>query len=80
MISRIRVLLKLFKSRVLGLPAAEFCKHCGRDVHGFVAPDDVWAKVEARIRFGHVLCYDCFCEVCIELGLPSVWRLEKLCG
>jgi len=49
---------------------------CGRDVHDFVAPDEIWEKVTAETGM-NVLCYDCFCDICQELGLPSVWWLEK---
>lgn len=72
-----RVLLKLFRVRVLQLPTASFCKQCGRDVHDFIASDDVWEQVDRHIRWGHTLCYDCFCEVCGQIGLPVVWRIVK---
>jgi len=31
------------------------------------------------IQYGDVLCYDCFCEKCGMLGLPTVWQLEAAC-
>jgi hypothetical protein len=74
----LRVTLKLFRCRVLNRPTNSFCKICGRGVHDFVAPEEIWALVEGKIRWGHTLCYDHFCEICGELGLPSVWRLVKL--
>ena len=55
-----------------------FCKVCGRTVHDFIAPDEVWAQVQPHIKRGNVLCYDCFCDLCAKLGLPSVWRLSPL--
>jgi hypothetical protein len=54
-----------------------FCKMCGRDVHDYIAPDDVWRKVEPEIKSGDVLCYDCFCEVCKNIGQPTVWMLKS---
>jgi len=72
-----RVALKHFKCRVLHLPTVAFCKRCGRDVHDFSASDDVWDLVEPHIKFGHILCYDCFCEICGRIGLPVVWELAR---
>lgn len=71
----LRVAYKRWKSGRRLVPA--FCKRCGRDVHDFVAPDDVWKKV-ADYTGMNVLCYDCFCDVCEEIGEQSVWRLEIL--
>jgi hypothetical protein len=53
-----------------------FCKNCGRDVHDYIVPDEVWAKVRPTIKNGNVLCYDCFCDKCAAHGLPAVWRLD----
>ena len=74
-IINIVVLLKKFK-----LPIKSFCKECGRDVHGFSVSDYVWDKIELYIEYGNVLCYDCLCEYCSKLGLPSVWNLTKGLG
>lgn len=71
----VRVLLKLLR-RKFSPAVPEFCKQCGRNVHSFIAPDDVWAQVDPHIRWGHVLCYDCFCEICYRIGLPAVWFLR----
>ena len=76
LIPRARVLCKLFLRRVRPIPS--FCKHCGRDVHDFIAPDEVWEQVEPHIRHGYTLCYECFCDLCEQLGLPSVWGLVVL--
>jgi len=70
-----RIYFKYFKSRVLHLDTDSFCKHCGRDVHDFMAPDEVWEKVESHTK-ADVLCYDCFCDVCHEIGLPPNWFLR----
>jgi hypothetical protein len=72
----LRVELKRLRSRFQLVDS--FCKHCGRDVHDFHAPDHVWEQVDPYIRRGHVLCYDCFAEVCGRLGLPTVWELVAL--
>ena len=71
----IRILYKCFK--VKHFSTNSFCKECGRDVHDFIVDDEVWNKVDALIRYGHVLCYDCFCEKCRLLDLPVVWRLKN---
>jgi len=71
-----RVHVKLFLRRFVLLNS--FCKHCGRRVHDFLVSDDVWRRIEPSIRVGNVLCYDCFCETCVNAGLPSVWRLEPI--
>lgn len=52
-----------------------FCKVCGRDVHDFSAPADIWQQVSPRKNGDGVLCYDCFCERASKKGLPCVWKL-----
>jgi hypothetical protein len=69
-----RVLLKLLLRRLVCIDS--FCKDCGRDVHDFIAPDDIWSITDQTIPDGHVLCYDCFCERCRAASLPCVYRLE----
>jgi hypothetical protein len=73
-VRRWRVAFKLWLSKHMCI--ASFCKDCGRDVTDFVVPDDVWVKIEPTIKRGRVLCYDCFCEHCRQIGLPTVWKLE----
>ena len=73
----IRLHMKLALARFFLLDS--FCKYCGRTVHDFIVPDDIWAKVRPLIQYGDVLCYDCFCEKCGMLGLPTVWQLEAAC-
>jgi len=49
------------------------CMDCGRNVHDFIVPDDLWLKVVGSPR--GVLCYDCFCNRADEkLGVK--WRME----
>jgi len=50
------------------------CKDCGRTVHDFVAPDDLW--IEAWGSGGGTLCYDCFCERLIQKGFYAVFELK----
>jgi hypothetical protein len=73
-VRRWRVAFKLWLSKYKCI--ASFCKDCGRDVTDFIVPDDVWIKIEPTIKRGRVLCYDCFCEHCRQIGLPAVWKLE----
>lgn len=70
----LRICYKLIKRKFFLVPS--FCKKCGKDVHDFIVPDDIWDEINRHIKYGHVLCYNCFCEKCGELGLPSVWQLE----
>ncbi len=76
MIDRLRLFLKLILRHFLLLDS--FCRHCGRKVHDYSAPDDIWAEIEPHIKRGKTLCYDCFCVQCAALDLPSVWRIELL--
>ena len=64
----VKLLLRWFKL------LDSFCKHCGQRVRDFQAPDDVWKRVVPSIRIRNVLCYDCFCETCVNVGLPSIQR------
>ena len=52
-----------------------FCKLCGVTVRGFNAPDDVWKQIEPHIKYGHVVCYNCFCDLCEVVGVETAWRL-----
>lgn len=70
---RLRVWAKLLLRRFVLLNA--FCKECGREVQDFIAPNDVWARVEPLIGRGKVLCCDCFCKKCWEAGICTTWRL-----
>ena len=72
----IRVSYKLLKRRYFLIDS--FCKVCGRDVSDFSVDDAMWNKVDKTIKRGHVLCYDCFCEKCKTLNLPTVWRLKLI--
>lgn len=73
---KIRLFIKLFLKKHFDLNS--FCKKCGRTVHDFDAPNDVWKKIEPFIKHGNVLCYDYFCEMCKQNNLPSVWKLNKI--
>ena len=51
------------------------CEDCGRTVHDFIAPDDLW--IEAYGGPNGILCYDCFCERLAQKGLYSVFELRE---
>lgn len=70
----LRIKYKLTKRRFMLINS--FCKHCGRDVHDFVADDEIWAKVEPLIKDGYILCYDCFVEKCKDARIQEVWKLS----
>jgi hypothetical protein len=72
----IRLYLKLLLREFFAIPS--FCKSCGVNVRDFSAKDEVWQQIEPHIKYGHVLCYNCFCDICAKLKLSSVWRLEPL--
>ena len=78
MIDFLRLCWKLFITRISLIHLESFCKVCGRTVHDFDAPDHIWGQVDPHIKYGHVLCYDCFCEICSKIGLPAVWKLEQI--
>ena len=71
-----RVHVKLILRRFMVLDG--FCRRCGRNFRDFVVPDDVGEQVSQHIQHGNALCYDCFCDTCMEIGLPGIWQLEKL--
>ena len=49
------------------------CRDCGRNVHDFHVPDELWSKV---IGGEGVWCYDCFCNRADEkLGMK--WRTDN---
>jgi hypothetical protein len=54
-----------------------FCRRCGSRVRDFGVDDAVWLKVDPLIKHGHTLCYDCFCDLCAEVGLSNLWWLVK---
>ena len=72
----LRVHFKLMLRKLKCIPS--FCKICGRDVHDFQVDDKIWDIIEKDIKYGTVLCYDCFCELCEKNGYPSVWKLDAL--
>ena len=70
---RVRVVWKLLLRRFIVVDS--FCKLCGVDVRDFAAPDDVWKQINPQIKHGHVVCYNCFCDLCAEVGLTTMWCL-----
>jgi len=70
----VKVFIKLILRKFFIVPS--FCKICGRDVHDFIAPDKIWGQIEPHIKYGNVVCYDCFCEICKKEGLKSVWEIK----
>lgn len=73
MINQIRLWYKRFTGR--WMLRASYCKHCGVDIRDFIVSDEVWEQVAPHIKHGHTLCYNCFSDICLEIGLPSVWSL-----
>jgi hypothetical protein len=65
-----------------------WCRVCGRSVHDFHAPDELWGLVALEIPFrpkewgdsteGGILCYDCFCELIRSKGHIGCFRLIEL--
>ncbi|NLD50550.1 MAG: hypothetical protein GX660_25695 [Clostridiaceae bacterium] len=49
------------------------CEDCGRNVHDFSAPDEIWNKVYGDDS--GILCYDCFCNKADET-LGFKWRMS----
>ncbi len=75
---KLLVLYKLYTRKIFKICGPSYCKNCGRNIHDFSTSDEIWEKIEPYIKYGHVLCYDCFCEICSNIGLPSVWKLEEI--
>lgn len=70
-----KVYFKLIWRKFFSIPS--FCKCCGREVHDFIVPDEVWNRISPLIKRGNVVCYDCFCDLCKDVGLPTVWYLQR---
>ncbi len=49
------------------------CEDCGRNVHDFLVPDELWNKVIGSPD--GVWCYDCFCNRSDE-KLRVKWRMD----
>jgi hypothetical protein len=50
------------------------CEDCGRNVHDFHVPDEVWIRVYGDES--GVLCYDCFCDRTDRMGM-SLKEIKK---
>jgi len=48
------------------------CWDCGRNVHDFNVPDELW---EETINKEIVLCYDCFCDRA-DRKIGTKWRFK----
>lgn len=48
------------------------CWDCGRNVHDFDVPDELWERV---VNKEIVLCYDCFCDRA-DRKLGTKWRFK----
>lgn len=53
------LLRKVFKTYPLIYDCSR-CEDCGRNVHDFIVPDDVWLDIYGSDS--GILCYDCFCD------------------
>lgn len=49
------------------------CDDCGRNVHDFLVPTELWIEVWGNE--GGILCYDCFCNRADE-KFRQKWRME----
>jgi len=49
------------------------CEDCGRNVHDFIVPDDLWREVYGSEA--GILCYDCFCDRA-DRKFHYKWRME----
>ena len=50
------------------------CEDCGRNVHDFLVPDELWREVYGND--GGILCYDCFCDRLNKKGIYKRISLE----
>jgi len=51
------------------------CRDCGRNVHDFAVPDELWNTVWGNE--GGILCYDCFCNRADE-KFRFKWRMNLM--
>ena len=49
------------------------CEDCGRNVHDFIVPDNLWVSVYGDES--GVLCYDCFCSRA-DKKFRMKWRMQ----
>ena len=49
------------------------CRDCGRNVHDFHVPDELWLEVIGSLD--GVWCYDCFCNRA-DKRLGMKWRMD----
>ena len=68
------------------------CRDCGRTVHDFIMPNDIWNEVitgspiiylkdgttPSKEGAAGVWCYDCFCERAREKGHIGVFKCEPV--
>ena len=79
----IKLLLKLTLKK-LGIgcfwdPGQCFCKKCGsKHSFDFMVDDGIWALIESDIKYGNVLCYNCFCELIMKKTKYSYFKLEGI--
>lgn len=43
------------------------CELCGRNVHDYHVPDEIWNRIYGDET--GTLCYDCFCDECDKQGI-----------
>ena len=48
------------------------CRRCGRDIHDFTVPDEIWNAVAKPTD---CFCYDCFCDL-YENRTGHAWRMS----
>lgn len=59
-----------------GYEDCALCRDCGRVVHDYYIPDEIWNDVIGS-PWG-VWCYDCFCERASKKGYIAVFRCELI--
>lgn len=74
----VRIYWKFLLLRLRLGPLPLFCKRCGVETRDFQAPDEIWNQVEPHIPHGYVLCYNCFSDLCLKLGLQPNWKLVDI--
>ena len=49
------------------------CRRCGRDIHDFIIPNEIWNQVA---KPNDCFCYDCFCDL-YEKKTGQIWRMNQ---
>jgi len=53
-----------------------YCRNCGRRVHDYFVPDEIWKEVTGIKDGSGIYCYDCFCKMADKKGLRYRFKFK----